>query len=372
MKKLKIGLISTYTNSTPPRAYGGECYYWNLAKGLAEKGHEVHLFATGGSLTPPNGKLYLIPSSPGGMLDPNLEKWIVDKYKDVLMSMDIVHDCSLSHIPAEMLRHIYGKKEIINTINGSTYGMPRPPFNVVTGSKFWQEDAKTVGNLETEMIYWGTDTKLYTPDYEKEDYLLWIARFHPAKGLDVALDLAEYLGFKLKVAGSLQFKDHAIYGKEYIKRIKSLKNVEYVPLPDDSTHHAVKMKLMQKARAFLYPVNYKECFGMVVTEAMACGTPVIAFPHGAMPELIDDNVNGWICNTKGEMAEIITKKLPYCEDNRRHHEGFDVWKAAREKADKFDVSFAVDAYEKLYHQVIRGKSWGYNQNTVQPFYKGES
>lgn len=355
---MKIGIISTYTNSTPPRAYGGECYYWHIAKGMADKGHEVHLFATGGSETPPNGYLHLVPQSPGGLVCYDVEHWITKKYKDILLEMDIIHDCSLDHRVAEDLRNLYGKVNIINTINGTTYHLPRPPFNVVTGSKFWQNDAKQVGMLDTEMIYWGTDTKFYTPDYNKEDYILWLARFHPSKGLDLALDLAEILGFKLKVAGSLQFLDHARYGKEYIKRIASIDNVEYIALPDDFSHHEVKKKLFQKARAFLYPVNYKECFGMVVTEAMACGTPVITTSQGAMPELIDDNVTGWICNTRKEFADAIMKKLPYCEENKRHHNGFNIWQASREKAEKFDVSLSVESYEKLYKEVIEGKEWG--------------
>ncbi|HEY6020426.1 MAG TPA: glycosyltransferase, partial [Candidatus Paceibacterota bacterium] len=303
-----------------------------------------------------NGYVHYTYRTPGGLIDYNIEAWTVKTYKDLLLSMDIVHDCSLDHIIAEHLRHLYGKKEIVNTINGTTYWMPRPPFNVVTGSKFWQADAKASG-LTTEMIYWGTDTSFYTPCYEKEDYLLWIARFHPSKGLDLALDLAEFLGFNLKVAGSMQFEDHAKYGKEYLKRIEKIKNVEYIELPQDNTHHEVKKNLMQKAKAFLYPVDYKECFGMVVTEAMSCGTPVIATGNGAMPEIIDSEVNGWICNGRREFADVISKRIPYMEENKRHHIGFDVWRAAREKAEQFDVAKAVTAYENLYSKVIGGYNW---------------
>ncbi len=360
---MKIGLVSTYTNCTPPLGYGGEIFYWNLVKGLAAKGHEVHLFAASGSECPPGGKVYYTYRTPDGLIDYNIERWIVNKYKDAMMEMDIIHDCSLDHIVAEQLRQLYGKKEIVNTINGTTYYMPRPPFNVVTGSKFWQNDALEAG-LKTEMIYWGVDTEFYKPNNSwpvahdiKEDYLLWIARFHPSKGLDLALDLAEFLGFKLKVAGSLQFADHAQYGKEYIKRINSLPNVEYVELPQDHTHHLVKRELMQKAKAFLYPVQYKECFGMVVAEAMACGTPVIATGNGAMPEIIDHEVNGWICHDRRSFSDTISNKLPYVTEHKRYHPGFDVWKAAREKAEQFDVSKSVDAYEKLYTEVIGGKAW---------------
>lgn len=374
---MKIGFISTHTNATPPLGYGGEVFYANLVKGLAEKGHEVHLFATGGSDIPKGGKLHLIPSAPEGQIQKWIEDWLVNKYASILMDMDIVHDCSLDHVPAEKLRYLYGKKEIINTINGTTYYMPRPPFNVVTGSRFWQNDALSVG-LPTEMVYWGVDTEFYTPQikhnadsdvnmllpenweflYNKEDYLLWIARFHPSKGLEIALELAEVLGFKLKVAGSMQFKDHRFYGEKYLEIIEKLPNVEYVELPQDHRHHEAKRELMQKAMAFLYPVNYKECFGMVVAEAMACGTPVIATPNGAMPELIDDNTNGFICKTKREFSQAITKQLPYYWENRKHHEGFDLWKNARKKAEQFDVSKSVDAYEKLYEKVIGGYSWG--------------
>jgi glycosyltransferase involved in cell wall biosynthesis len=77
-----------------------------------------------------------------------------------------------------------------------------------------------------------------------------------------------------------------------------------------------------------------------------------------MPELIDDNVTGWICNTRKEFADAIMKKLPYCEENKRHHNGFNIWQASREKAEKFDVSLSVESYEKLYKEVIEGKEWG--------------
>jgi glycosyltransferase involved in cell wall biosynthesis len=351
---MRIGLISTYTTQTPSFSYGGEVYYWHLAKNLGEMGHEVHLFATGGSLTPPNGYIHYIQASPNGYIAYGIEEQLERDYHDLLMSMDIVHDCSLDHIPAERLRYLHGKKEIVNTINGSTYYMPRPPFNVVTGSKFWQDDAKASG-LTTEMIYWGTDTEFYMPQGEREDYFLWIARFHPSKGLDLLLDIAEISGVKFKIAGSLLFADHKKYGQEYIKRIESIPNVEYVSLPMDSTHHEAKRDLYRKARAFVYPVNYKECFGMVVTEALACGCPVITSEAGAMPELVEDGVNGFICKNKNDYFTAITEKIPVYEKNKREHPGFDLWAHARKSALKFDVKNAAKAYEKLYQEVIGGK-----------------
>ena len=353
---MKVTLVSTYTLPTPPIAYGGEVFYWHIANELGKRGHEVTLIGAGGSQCPFNGKVVYVPSTANGQIDYSKEDWIVRTYKEILMDSDIVHDCSLDHIVAEKLRHLYGKKEIINTINGHTYYMPRPPFNVVTGSKFWQEDAQKHG-LKTEMIYWGVDTDFYTPGEEKEDYLLWLARFHPDKGLDIALDMSEYLGFNLKVAGSLSFSDHQKFGQQYLDRIKNIKNVEYVQLPLDSTHQEAKRDLMRKARAFLYPVQYQECFGMVVAESMACGTPVIATKNGAMPELIEDGASGFLCETKRDFVEALTKKLPNFEELRRHHRGYDIWEGAREKALQFDVKKSVTEYEVLYQKVVEGYQW---------------
>jgi glycosyltransferase involved in cell wall biosynthesis len=353
---MKIALVSAYTNSCPPLSYGGEVYYWHLANELGKRGHEVHLFAPGGSLIPENGYLHLSHSSRDGLVNKYLEERLVEDYKDIFLGCDIVHSCSLDHIEAEKLKYVHGYNKILNTINGHTYYMPRPPFNVVTGSKWWQQDALNHG-LKTEMVYWGVDTEFYTPEGEKEDYYLWIARFHPDKGLDWALDLAECIGFNLKVAGSLNFADHQVYGQKYIERIKKMKNVEYVRLPLDSTHHEKKRELYRKAKAFLYPVQYQECFGMVVVEAMACGCPVIATSNGSMPELIDHEVNGFLCNSKTEFGEVIMKRMPFFESNRREHRGFDLWGAARTQAEKFDVRHAVEAYEKLYARVIGGETW---------------
>jgi glycosyltransferase involved in cell wall biosynthesis len=353
---MKITLVSTYTTATPPLNYGGEIYYWHLANELGKRGHDVTLIGAGGSRTPHNGKTYFVQATKDGQIDYSKEDWIVHTYKDILMDSDIVHDCSLDHIVAEKLRHLYLKKEILNTINGHTYYMPRPPFNVVTGSKWWQEDAKKHG-LNTEMVYWGVDTEFYTPEGDKEDYLLWIARFHPDKGLDLALDLAEFLGFNLKVAGSLSFADHRTHGKKYLDRIAKIKNVEYVQLPLDSTHQVAKRELMRKAKAFLYPVQYQECFGMVVAEAMACGTPVIATKNGAMPELIDHEVNGFLCESKQDFTKVITERLDFFTEHKRYHNGFDIWEEARQKALQFDVRKSVDGYEKLYERVIKGETW---------------
>jgi glycosyltransferase involved in cell wall biosynthesis len=357
---MKIAVISTYLASCPPLAYGGESFFWGIAKTLGEQGHEVHLFAPGGSETPPNGYLHLIPSLKA--IDFALEEEMEIRYHDIFMEMDIIHDCSCDHIAAERLQFLHGKKNLINTINGSTYPpyfnrfVPRSPFNVVTGSKIWQKTAKEAG-MNSEMVYWGIDTDFYTPGGDKGDYFLWLARFHPTKGLDLALDLAEILGFPLKVAGSTYFADHAAYAQEYMKRIDKIPNVEYVELPMDSTHHTAKRELYRGARALIYPVNYFECFGMVVVEAMACGTPVLALPNGAMPEIIIDGETGFLCNTKHDFTKAIMETIPDYEKKVNYHNGFNFSKNCRQQALNFTWGKSTEGYLKLYDKVMKGGSW---------------
>jgi len=343
---MKIALITPYTNPCPPLAYGGESYYWGLADTLGKMGHEVHLLAPKGSKTPTNGFLHVIPNTERGVIDYGIEVRVEEMYHSLLMAVDIVHDCSYDHIAAERLWHLFGKRNIVNTINGRTYYMPRPPFNVVTGSHAWQEDAEKYG-LKTEMVYWGIDTDFYSydPSVARGEHYLWLARFHPDKGLDLALELSKELGFHLKVAGSMEFRDHEAYGKEYLKKIERIPTVEYVPLPLDETHHEKKRNLYRGAKAFLYPVNYFECFGMVVAEAMACGCPVITSDKGAMPELVQP-LGGYCCKSKEEYTAIL-------ERTEDAFYGF----VPRSKVLNYSWERAAGDYEKLYQKVIAGYGW---------------
>jgi len=342
---MKVAIISDYCGPCPPIGYGGSVFYWGLADTLGKMGHEIHLLAPEGSKCPTNGFLHIIEGTTQGRLDYGVEARAEEKYHNLLMEVNVVHDCSMVHIAAERLRHLYSRRNLVNTINGRTYYLPRPPFCVVTGSKVWQEEALKYG-VKSEMVYWGIDTTFYCPDNSSRgDWYLWLARFHPDKGLDLALDLAEEMGFNLKVAGSMEFLDHAEYGRKYLKRIERLPTVEYVPLPLDETHHERKRDLYRQAKGFLYPVNYFECFGMVVVEAMACGCPVITSDKGAMPELVEMGC-GYICEDREGFKRVLES------DFNKTWEQYTV-----PQAHKFSWGRAAIEYEQLYRRVIEGYQW---------------
>jgi glycosyltransferase involved in cell wall biosynthesis len=235
-------------------------------------------------------------------------------------------------------------KRVVNTLNGATYYYPRPPFNVVTGSSFWQEDARKNG-LETKMVPWGVDTNFYVPtDRPRDDYVLWMSRCHPSKGLDWVLDIAEILtDTPFKVHGSMEFADHAEYGAKYLDRIKGLPNVEFVRLPIDSTYHERKRELLQQARCLLLPIQQGECFGLVAAEALCCGLPVICTPAGALPEVVGKV--GIVAKSKGELAQALLKGE------------FPTPSECRKQGERWSWGRAAEGYLELYREVLKGESW---------------
>lgn len=306
MDKLRIAVVSTTTYKTPPNKYGGEVYFWLIAKGLAELGHHVTLYATPGSRTPPNGELRLI-SPTHGRIDLGAETRVWKLYGDELLQHDFIIDCSHNHIPAENIRffHPEAMNRIVNVLNGIVSHVPRPePFNIIVGSENWKEClvkgisqfygtiwGKLYGEFITPVkpeaivgvIPWAIDVEAFSFEKDKEDYFLWFSRPTPYKGMHLAIKLARKLGFKLKVVTSLVAEDHRYWFEKYMPLIEST-DVEIITNPT----HEQKIELMSKAKALIFSIESREPFGLIPIEAMACGTPVIATKIGAMPEIIKE------------------------------------------------------------------------------------
>ena len=376
---MKVAFVSTNSNSTPPLAYGGESYFWEIAKNVALNGHDVTLYATGGSETPPGGRLKLIGADsmfaqtfqPKGyefiVQKSNKDIMVIKDYLNDFLEADIVHDCSHEHYVSKYLRDFCGKTNSINTLNGNCWIYPQPPFNMVVGSKTWLNNALNgfngwegtpyekdyqnmwIGNKlkDARMIYWGTDTDFYCPsDYKKDDYILFFSRFHIMKGVMTAINLAKKMGFKLILAGSTDIADHIIYAKQAFEAIKGWRNIEFVNIPKDSRHHECKVELYRKARALLFPIQTAEPFGMVVTEALACGTPVIATKLGAMDEIIQDGITGYTVPLNGNFEQAI-----------KDIDKIDPRNGVMDTRQRFDTKKLAKEYIKLYHKVIDGERW---------------
>jgi glycosyltransferase involved in cell wall biosynthesis len=140
----------------------------------------------------------------------------------------------------------------------------------------------------------------YTFSSDKDDYVAFLGRMAPCKGPHLAIEAARRAGVDLKLAGEIQpaFRD---YWNAQVLPLIDGRQIEYVGEADFATKNA----LLSRARALLFPIQWEEPFGLVMIEAMACGTPVLAFGGGAVEEVVRDGVNGWICRSAAEMADRL-------------------------------------------------------------------
>ncbi len=252
-------------------------------------------------------------------------------HREEILRHDLILDCSHTRLVAEEIFCYYPKHrhKLLNVLNGVT--VPRMPYNIVVGSHMWQglmeggitQFADTpwqgmYGALQAPLrdneilgfIHWACDTEFYCPsDYGKEDYFLWMARPSPYKGLHRALQLAVDHGFPLKIVMPVKMAEHAFFSGTYTEPISIAQRqnprIEIVHLPENSQHHILKRELYRKARALLVPYEAHEPFGLVLIEALACGTPVIASRMGAFPEIIKEGETGFLCTSPGEYSEAI-------------------------------------------------------------------
>jgi len=185
-------------------------------------------------------------------------------------------------------RAIFPKYPYLNWISFSmaqrqTFGLPPSQVN-------W------VGN-----VYHGLDPDLYQPNYHPQDYLLYAGRIIQPKGVHYAIAAAKKLGMKLKIAGK-HYAGHSKdrYWQEMIEPEIDGDQIEYVGFVKDVK---AKQKLFGKAKALLMPSTWQEPFGLVMIEAMACGTPVVGFDRGAIPEVIEDGKSGWVVKYQPEKSE---------------------------------------------------------------------
>lgn len=250
--------------------------------------------------------------------------YLHEEYKKDLMSSDVILDMSHLKWVSNTLYNIELKRNIAVYLIGNCWTEPTPKFNIVVNSAKqldmgikgetgfegtpwqYQNDYSGILPKTSKYCHLGVNTDFYQFEEEKDDYFLWLARFHPAKGPDVAIQLAIETGIKLVMAGDMvSHPEHWKCGQACIEMIKGHDNIKIVQLPQDETHQRAKMKLMQKAKCYLFPVQFHESFGLTTVEALSCGTPVIATNMGALPEIIFHGETGFIAQDYSHMKTFI-------------------------------------------------------------------
>lgn len=343
---MNIAQVAPLYESVPPQYYGGtERVVSQLTEELVRQGHAVTLFASGDSET----EASLVPICPRAL---RLSEDCVDSLAHhVLMlesvaqraaQFDVIHfhidylHFNLSRVKQwahvttlhgrldlpdlEPLYHEFSDMPVVSISDAQR--RPLPHAN-------WQET-----------VYHGLPPTLFSYNSDPGDYLAFLGRISPEKRVDRAVEIADRAGLPLKVAAKVDPVD-----QEYFETsIAPLFEADYVDFVGEIGERE-KQSFLGNARALLCPIDWPEPFGLVLIEALACGTPVIAFPHGSIPELIDDGVSGFVVDTVEAAVEAV-HRLPELS-RRTCREVFE---------DRFTAARMAQDYLRVYEGVLAQRS----------------
>lgn len=303
---MKVGLLAPPWMPVPPPAYGGtETVIDTLARGLSKASHDVVVFTTGDSEVPVTVRFLRDRAADDERLGQGMiELGHVAEAYDALADCDIVHDHTIAG-PLWALAH--GRDRVVTTCHGplyddfrrvyQTYGRRLP---VVAISH--DQAARAPDVPIARVIHHGVDARRFPIGTGAGGYLLFLGRMSPDKGAHEAVLLAREAGQPLRLAAKMREAEERAYFRAQVEPLLG-GDVEYVGEADTLT----KMDLLADARALLNPIRWPEPFGLVMLEALACGTPVLTLRTGAAPEIVDHGVTGFVCGDRAELLASIDR-----------------------------------------------------------------
>jgi glycosyltransferase involved in cell wall biosynthesis len=306
--QMRIAQIAPLTESVPPRTYGGtERVVSYLTEELVAMGHDVTLFASGDSVT--NAKLEAIwpcalrfdTTLRDAMAPPML---MLEKICQRAHEFDILH-CHLDYWPFSLLSRqsapyittLHGRLDLTEIAPVFDCFPDAPLVSISDAQRRPLPQGNFVGT-----VYHGLPPDLLTPLPMERDYLAFLGRICPEKSPDRAIRIARAAGMKLKIAAKIDRVDQ-MYFETVIRPMIDGDQIELIGEIGD----AEKPAFLSGAKALLLPIDWPEPFGLVMIEAMACGTPTIAYPAGSVPEVIDHGVTGFIVHNEAEAVAALSR-----------------------------------------------------------------
>jgi glycosyltransferase involved in cell wall biosynthesis len=341
---MKIAQIAPLIESVPPRLYGGtERVVSYLTEELVRQGHDVTLFASGDSIT----SAKLVPCCPQALrLNASVQDPIphymlmLDKVRRRAADFDVIHfHIDQLHFPTfrdiahRTVTTLHGRQDLPDAARLYA-GFPEMPLVSISDDQ--RRPLPDASFLAT--IHHGLPIDLLMPNLNpRGGYLAFLGRVSPEKRVDRAIRIARAIGLPLRIAAKVDRVDANYFASE-IKPMLAGEGVEFIGEIDERT----KQHFLGDARALLFPIDWPEPFGMVMIEAMACGTPVLAFRNGSVGEVVDEGVTGFIVDSEEEAVCRMGVLLALNRSGvrRRFEERFT---AARMAAD----------YVKVYRSLVR-------------------
>jgi glycosyltransferase involved in cell wall biosynthesis len=340
---MRIAEIAPPWLAVPPRGYGGiELVISLLADGLTERGHDVTLFATGDSSTEARLE-YVFETAPG-------PEMINDIWHDAMQSARALQDLSrfdLFHVHSpwsSLIALATLGLPAVHTVHGA-FTEPIRRLYALVRDRIWfvaisEAQRSNMPDLRyAGVVYNGIDVDAYPFRTEKDDFVLFLGRTGPEKGAHLAVRTARLAGLPIVLAVKIAEPGERKHWEEVV-----------VPeLPADATvlgeiDFEEKLDLLSRARAVLFPIDWDEPFGLVMTEAMACGTPIIATPRGSVPEVIVDGETGFIVSVR-RYPEEAAEALGRVDD-------LDPKAGRAWVQERFSSDAMVSGYEAVFERVL--------------------
>jgi len=321
-----MAMLAPISWRVPPRHYGPwEQFVSLLTEGLVERGIDVTLFATADSMT----RARLVGTSPTGYsedpeLDPKVwESLHISAVFERADEFDIIHN-SFDFLPLTYSGLV--DTPVVTTIHGFSSERIVPVYEKYNDRGYYV--------AISDANHHGIDMQTFPVHLLPGDYLLFFGRIHPDKGTVEAIEVARRAGMPLIIAGIIQ--DDEYFDRHVRPRVDG-DQVRYIgPVGPEE-----RVQVLGGARALLHLVNFDEPFGLSVIEAMACGTPVITYPRGSMPELVIEHESGFLVGSVDEAVAAVHASSRV-----------DRMRVRRSVENRFDVSRMVDEYISVYHHIV--------------------
>ncbi|MGH7769067.1 MAG: glycosyltransferase family 4 protein [Candidatus Binatia bacterium] len=338
---MRIAQVSPLYESVPPKYYGGtERIVSCLTEELVRQGHEVTLFASGDSVTSAN----LVSACQYALrLNPDYDDPILYHVLQIEQVAKVANEFDIIHFHLSYLHYTLTRRMMTPSFT-TLHGRLDLPDLVALYREFSEVPVVSISDSQRAPRPWlnwqgtvhhGLPEELYSLRHEPGGYLAFLGRFSPEKRIDRAIEIARKSGMPLKIAAKIDNADLEYY-KSRVEPMLKDPLIEYV----GEIGEAEKQEFLGNAYAHLFPIDWPEPFGIVMIEAMACGTPTIAFRCGSVPEVLDDGATGFVVDTIEEAVESVGRVAGLNRENCR-----------RIFERRFSASRMVQDYVKIYDRL---------------------